>query len=119
MKQPGLMHLTAGPLAWALHFLLCYITAAVYCAKAAGGVPLGGVRLVLWLYTIAALAVIARFAWRGWRAHRAGHRPLPHDAGTAADRSRFLGLVTFLLCALSAAAVAYSALAIAVIGTCR
>ena len=30
-----------------------------------------------------------------------------------------VGLVTFLLCALSAAAVAYTALAIAVIGTCR
>lgn len=118
-KQGGLWQLVAGPAAWALHFLLCYVTAAIYCAKAAGAVPLGGARLALWLYTAAALGAIAAFGWRGWRRHRAGRAALPHDAGTAGDRRRFLGFTTFLLCGLSAVAVIYTALAIAVIGTCR
>ncbi len=115
----GLWQLTAGPTAWALHFLLCYATVAIHCAKAAEGAPLGGVRIALWIYTLLALAVIAAFGWRGWRAHRMGGGSLPNDAGTAAERGRFLGFVTLLLCALAAAAVSYTAFAIVVIGTCR
>lgn len=118
-KRGGLWQLVAGPSAWMLHFLLCYVTAAIHCAKATEAVPLDGARIALWIYTALALAVIAAFGWRGWRQHRAGRQPLPHDAGTAADRRRFLGFATFLLCGLSAVAVIYTTLAIAVIGSCR
>lgn len=117
--RAGLWPLVVGPAAWALHFLLCYLTVAIYCAKSVAAAPLGVVQVALWLYTLLALVVITACGWRGWRQHRAGREPLPHDAGTAADRRRFMGFATFLLCALSAVAVAYTALAIAVIRTCR
>lgn len=112
--------LTAGPSTWAIHFLLCYVTAAVWCAKAASrAVPLNGVRSALVAYTVLALAAIVFFGWRGLRQHRWGSATVPHDEATAADRHRFLGFATMLLCGLSFVAVVYVALAIAVIGTCR
>ena len=119
MTRVGLWQLVAGPTAWALHFLSCYVTVAIHCAKAAGVAPLGGARSALWVYTAVAVAAIAAFAWRGWRAQRAEARPLPHHAGTPAARNRFLGRVMLLLCMVSAAAVAYTSLAFAVIGSCR
>ena len=118
--RAGPWRLVAGPTVWAAHFLLSYVTAAVWCAKA--GVPatsLGAARVALAGYTVVALAVIAGFGWRGWRQHRQGDARLPHDAASAADRQRFLGFATLLLCGLGFVAVLYSALAIGVIGTCR
>lgn len=111
--------LTAGPLAWAAHFLASYATAAVWCARAAPGAPLGDARTALVAYTAVALAAIAWLGWRGWRRHRAGRQAPPHDEATPGDRHRFLGLATALLCGLSFVAVTYSALAILMIGTCR
>lgn len=117
--QSTLWLLTAGPTTWALHFLLSYVTAAVWCAKAGRDAVLGDARLVIAGYTVVALAAIAYFGWRGLRQHRLGSATLPHDAPTAADRHRFLGFSTLLLCGLSFVAVLYEAIAIAAIGTCR
>lgn len=117
MKSPWT--LVAGPATWALHFLACYVLAAVWCAKMSRVATLGEARVALWVLTAVALAVIAGFGWRGWRVHRRGRASLPHDAPHADDRSRFLGFAALLLCGLSAVAVLYSALAIAIIGDCR
>jgi hypothetical protein len=117
--QSTLWLLTAGPTTWALHLLLSYVTAAVWCAKAGRTAPLGDIRLVIAGYTVVALAAITVFGWRGLRQHRLGSSTLPHDAPTAADRHRFLGFSTLLLCGLSFVAVLYEAIAIAVIGSCR
>ncbi|MDQ2702446.1 MAG: hypothetical protein M3Y70_06435 [Pseudomonadota bacterium] len=117
MKSPWT--LIAGPTTWALHFLACYVVAAVWCAKMSRVATLGEARVALWALTVLALAVIAWFGWRGLRAHRHGNARLPHDGPGAADRSRFLGFASLLLCGLSAVAVLYSALAIAIIGDCR
>lgn len=117
MKSPWT--LVAGPATWALHFLACYVLAAVWCARMSRVASLGEARIALWALTAIALAAIAWFGWRGLRAHRQGKARLPHDDPTAADRSRFLGFASMLLCGLSAVAVLYSALAIAIIGDCR
>jgi len=117
MKSPWT--LVAGPATWALHFLACYVLAAVWCAKMSRVAELGEARIALWLLTATALVVIAGFGWRGWRAHCRGRAAVPHDGPGAGDRSRFLGLASLLLCGLSAVAVLYSALAIALIGDCR
>ena len=112
--------LTSGPATWAVHFLLSYATAAIWCAKAATvAAPLGTVRVALVAYTAVALAAIAAVGWHSWRQHQWGDAELPHDAPSAGDRHRFLGFATLLLCGLSFVAVVYSALAIALIGTCR
>lgn len=116
----SLWMLTGGPVVWAAHFLLCYVTAAVWCAKAASRAsPLGDVRLLMTVYTVAALALIVFFGWRGWRQHRWGNATLPHDEDDSEDRHRFLGYSTLLLCGLSFVAVIYVVFAIALIGTCR
>ncbi len=119
-SRASLWMLIAGPTVWATHFLLSYVTAAIWCAKAAApAVPLGSARVALVAYTVAALVAIALLGWRGWRQHRWGSAELPHDAASAGDRHRFLGFATLLLCGLSFVAVAYMAIAMSVIGTCR
>ena len=120
--------LTIGPAIWAAHLLLCYITAAVWCAKFAGaGGALGGVRTAVMWYTAVALAGVAVIGWEGFRRHRfpagtpwaSGTEATTHDLDTAGDRHRFVGFATLLLSGLSALGVLYAALAAAYFETCR
>jgi len=113
--------LTYAPTVWALHFLASYVSAALYCAKWADATGvLGPVRLLIGLFTVLALLAIGVTAWRGYRQHRYGEDgAVPHDAATAADRHRFLGFATLLLCGLSAVATIYVAMAVIFIGSCR
>ena len=125
----GLWPLIAAPTAWLLHFLACYVVAAIVCAKAGAGAPLGDARVALWVCTAVALGAIAVAGAWGWRRLRGGafprdptaslHSSPPGDGPAVAARRRFLGFATFLLCVLSAIAVVYTALAFVVIGTCR
>jgi hypothetical protein len=111
--------LTIAPTIWAAHLLLCYITAAIWCAKLVGtGGPLGGVRRAIAWYTIAALIGIAWIGWEGFRRHRHGTEATTHDLDSAEDRHRFLGFATLLLAGLSAVAVVYAALAASYFDTC-
>jgi hypothetical protein len=119
-KNQSLWLLTASPLIWAAHFLLCYGTAAVWCAKVVGlGGPLDSVRLAIVIYTALALAAIGFIGWVGYRRHSFGHAVLPHDDDTPEDRHRFLGFATLLLSALSAVAVIYAALVAVFIRSCH
>jgi len=114
-----LLFLCAGPATWFAHFMLCYVTAAVWCAKSAtAGAPLGGARVAIAIYTVIALFITAVIAWRAWRQHRFGHASLPHDDDTPEDRHRFLGFATLLLSGLSFVAIVYVALAAVFIGDC-
>lgn len=104
---------------WALHFLLCYWTAALWCGPA---VP-GDARVLplTWftLYTVVALGAIAGLGWHGYRRHSLGGASAPHDADSPADRHRFLGLATLLIAGLSFMAVIYSAMAVVMVATCQ
>jgi hypothetical protein len=113
--------LTIAPTIWAAHLLLCYITAAVWCAKfVAPGGALGGVRTAIASYTVAALIGIAWIGWEGFRRHSAGGtEATTHDLDSADDRHRFLGFATLLLAGLSAVGVLYAALAASYFETCR
>jgi hypothetical protein len=123
--RQSLWMLVASPAVWAVHFTLSYVTAAIWCAKAAGPTAaLGGARLAILAYTAVALAAIVAMGALGWRRHR--YRPvsdpdraLPHDADTPEDRHRFLGFATFLLSSLSGVATIWVALAAVLAGTCR
>lgn len=117
--EESLWHLTVSPLIWALHFLACYLTAAVWCAKVADrAAGLGPVRPAIAVYTAVALAGIAATAWVGWRRHRYGAAAVPHDFDTPGDRHRFLGFATLLLSLLSFVAVAFVAWNGLVFSTC-
>jgi hypothetical protein len=118
--KESLWLLTASPVIWAAHFLLCYATAAVWCAKVAGlGGPLDSVRLAIVVYTALALTAIGVIGWIGYRRHSFGQANLPHDDDTPEDRHRFLGFATLLLSALSAVAVVYAALIIFFFRSCH
>jgi hypothetical protein len=126
--RDSLWLLTLAPAVWAAHLLLCYVTAAIWCAKFAGptgslnGIP----RAVAW-YTAVALIAIAVVGWEGWRRHRhpstalgtGGTETTTHDLDSREDRHRFLGFATLLLSGLSAVGVAYAAMAAMFFDTCR
>lgn len=105
-----LVMLACAPAIWMLHFLLSYVTAAIWCARVAGpGGPLDGVRTAIVWYTILALLGIALVGWSGYTRHRHGTEVSPHDSDTPEARHRFLGFATLLLAGLSAAATIYVA----------
>lgn len=119
-RHESLWLLIVSPTIWAAHFLLCYITAAIWCAKyAPPSGSLGPVRGAILIYTAVALAGIAWNGWGGWRAHRLGAQPLPHDEDTPGDRHRFLGFATTLLAGMSAIAVIFAALVVIFFKDCR
>lgn len=112
--------LTVAPTVWALHLLLCYITAAIWCAKfAPPDGSLGATPTAVMWYTAAALAGIGATGWEGFRRHRSGTETTTHDLDSAGDRHRFLGFATLLLSGLSAVGVLYAALAASFFETCR
>lgn len=119
-RKESLWRLIVSPTIWAAHFLLSYVTAAVWCAKfVPRSASLGPVRTWIVLYTVVALVGIGVNGWRAWRRHRIGTGWLPHDEDTPIDRHRFLGFATALLAALSAVATIYAALVIVFIRSCR
>jgi hypothetical protein len=112
--------LTIAPSIWAVHLLLSYITAAVWCAKfIPSGGALGGVRIAVVWYTGVALLGISVVGGEGFRRHNSGTEATTHDLDSAEDRHRFVGFATLLLAGLSAVGVIYAALAAAYFETCR
>lgn len=110
----------ASPVIWAVHFLACYVLAALWCGMVVGrGGSLETVRVVIAVLTLAALAAIAVIGWLGYRAHSLGAEQAPHDDDTPEDRHRFLGFSALLLSGLSGIAVIYTALAAVFVETCR
>lgn len=119
-RRESLWRLAISPAIWAAHFLLCYITVAIWCARVVGRDGLlGDARTAIAAYTTLALISIGVVGWQGLRRHRYGTATLPHDHDTPGDRHRFLGFATLLLSLLSAVAVLYVALAAVFIGTCH
>jgi len=107
----SLWTLFTAPVVWAGHFLICYVGAAVYCAKA-DTLPFGfsGVRMGIAIATCVALALIAASAWLAWRQWGFGAYDPPHDDSTGRDRRLFQGFATLLLSGLSFVAVIFVAM---------
>lgn len=119
-EHVSLWTLALPPLIWAVHFLLSYCTAAIWCAKFAGqSGSLGTARLAVAVYTAVALAALLFSGLSGYRKHRLHQVPAPHDRDTPEDRYRFLGQATMLLAGLSAIAVCYAALVVVFIRSCH
>ena len=119
-RKESLWRLIVSPTIWAAHFLLCYVTAAIWCAKY---VPRAGtldpVRWAIVAFTAVALIGIAWNGWDGYRRHRRGGSKIPHDDDTPIDRHSFLGFSTALLAGLSGVAVVYAAFVAVVFRSCR
>ncbi len=111
LRNPSLLTLIAAPTVWALHFLVCYVGAAIWCAKPAlFGFGFSTLRLGIGGVTVAALAAIVWSAHQAWRNWGFGAYDPPHAAATETDRRRFLGFATLLVAGLSAVATLYVAM---------
>ena len=122
-RQDPLWMLAASPMIWAAHFLLSYVTAAVWCAKLAGfagaDASLGFVRVAIAVYSVLALVPVALIGARAFKRQRLTGTAAEHDLDTSLDRHRFLAFATLLLSGLSAIAIVYAALATVFIESCR
>ena len=108
-EKPKLWSFTIPPIIWSLHFLACYITASVWCAKVAENASdFMIVRVAIAIYTALALTFIFLQATKGRRLFKQqGLRQLPHSDDTIEDRNRFLAFVIILICFLSAVATLF------------
>jgi len=104
---------------WAAHFLLSYITAAIWCAKSSGpSQTLAPVRIAIGIYTFLALVGLTISGWNGHRRVNFPQAKLPHDDDTPLDRHRFLGFTLLLLSVLSAVATLFVATVLLFMETC-
>jgi hypothetical protein len=111
--------LFTGPVVWALHFLFCYVAAAIYCAKAPQlAFSFGKLRLTLGIVTILALVATLATAWLAWRQWGFGSGDPPHDEPTRQDRLMFQGFATLLLSGLSFVAVIFVSVPLLFIEVC-
>ncbi|CAH2403784.1 hypothetical protein [Mesorhizobium escarrei] len=103
--------LFTAPVVWAAHFLVCYIGAAIYCAKPElVELSFSAVRAGIAAATVIALSLIALSAWLAWQQWGFGTDDPPHDDPTRRDRTLFQGFATLLLSGLSFIAVIFTAL---------
>ncbi len=111
--------LFAPPTLWALHFLFCYVVAAVVCAFAGRAASLDGTRLAIAVATLVALALVGLCARTALHEARIEGDPPPHSDSTLEDRRRFVAVSTLLLSALSIVAIVFTALPAVFVGDCR
>jgi hypothetical protein len=121
-REETLWALTVAPTIWAVHFLLSYVSAAVWCSKVGqASASIGGIRAAIAVYTAVALVGIAASGVAGYRRHGHGHglETTGHDFDSPEGRHRFLGFATLLLAGMSAVATIFTALPAVFIATCR
>lgn len=110
-----------APSIWALHFLICYVAAAIYCEKMERDAPLADIWVLVLAATVVALGGIG---WSSMRLRRVHARSLTDDDfeyehNTPEERHRFLSHVALMLCVLSAIAVIYVTIPIFYLESCR
>ena len=116
-----LWRVIAAPIIWALHFLFCYVFAAIYCEKMGRGAPLDDPRFWVIVATVVALAGIGWSTHRIWRvrARSLTDNDFEFEHNTPEERHRFLSHMALMLCALSAVAVLYVVIPMLYLATCR
>lgn len=120
LEEGSLWIMIAAPSVWALHFLLSYWAAAIWCAKIPQPTePILAVRIGVGVLTLAALAAVGWLAWTAVRSYQATlliqEKLTEHSE---AERTRFLGHATLLLCSLSAVAIVFDAMPALVFDSC-
>jgi hypothetical protein len=94
-----------------MHFLACYVGAAVFCEKPGLlGADFDNLRIAIAAATVLSLALIVVSAILAWRQWGFGAGDPPHDDPTRQDRLMFQGYATLLLSGLSFVAVIFTAL---------
>ncbi len=115
--RKSLWWIALAPSIWAIHFLACYLTVAIWCEKVSS---YGSDRL-LWLiciYSVVAIAGIAIVGWLSFRNFRRHDPPVPYDFDDPHDRTNFLGFTAFLLALLSGIATLFTMLVFLFVRSC-
>jgi uncharacterized membrane protein YozB (DUF420 family) len=110
-----------APTVWSLHFLVCYVGAAIYCEKLGREAALDPVRILVVLATVAGLAVVG-VSTRGLlrvRGRSLTDSDFDYEYNSPEERHRFLSHVALMLSALSAIGMIYVALPVFLLGSCR
>jgi len=110
-----------SPTIWALHFLACYVAAAIYCEKMGRDAPLDDIRLLVITVTVVALGGIFWSTLGLWRVHDRSltDDDFEYEHNTPEERHRFLSHVALMLSILSAVAVIYVAIPMLYLESCR
>ena len=116
-----LWRVIAAPIVWALHFLFCYVYAAIYYEKTGRGASLDQPTLVVIGATVVALALIGLSTHHIWRvrARSLTDNDFDFEHNTPEERHRFLSHVALMLCVLSTVAVLYVTIPMLYLSTCR
>ena len=116
-----LWRVIAAPIVWALHFLFCYVFAAVYCEKLGRDASLGGPTIVIIGATVVALGLIGLsvLSLCRVRGRSLTDNDFEFEHNTAEERHRFLSHVALMLCVLSAVAVLYVTIPMLYLSSCR
>lgn len=118
--KDSLWELIAGPTVWSAYFLVVYVGAAIFCAKAGAAADFQTLRFAVLGLGLAALAIIGYAGADAWRRWRRGEEDLPpHDDDTEMSRHQFLALATLLLCGVSFVATIFVALPAIFFASCR
>jgi hypothetical protein len=118
-RAATLWALIAPPTIWALHFLFCYIYAAVRCAKGGPLQSLSDVRIGIAIATIVALLLVGISGFVAWAQTQLEGDPPPHQESTYEDQHRFLATSKLLLAGLSFVAIVYTAIPAFMFADCR
>ena len=114
----GLRLIAVAPTISAIHFLVVYASAAIYCSRT-DGEHLLALRIVLIGLTVLALGLIT---WAGVRAFRQRGDPAlgrhHHDQDSEGSRHCFLGHVALLLAAVSVIGVCFVSAPLFMVTTC-
>ena len=116
-----LWRVIASPIVWALHFLFCYVYAAIYCEKSGRDASLAQPTVAIFGATLVALGLIGLSTWRLWRVRGRSltDNDFEYEHNTPEERHRFLSHVALMLCVLSAVAVLYVTIPMLYLSTCR
>lgn len=118
-RESNLWTLIVPPTTWALHFLLCYVYAAIRCAKSGPQATLDDVRVMIMAVTVIALLIVSASAFVARAQMGIEGDPPPYDESTTEDRHRFLATAKLLLAGLSFVAIVYTAIPVFIFADCR
>jgi uncharacterized membrane protein YhaH (DUF805 family) len=127
-ERDSLFSLIVGPMVWAAHFLIVYITAAIACAHGFFDDEILGIRIVQLIgggATLVALALILDslvLSWRRWRGRPSDGEPTPlppHDSSDVTSRRRFMAYASILLSGIALIATVWQSLPLVFFASCR
>ncbi len=107
-----------SPSVWAIHFLACYLTVAIWCAKSDSSTITGWLLGMVGAYTLVAVAAISSIAASSYESFRRDDPDLEHEFDDPSDRTSFIGFTAFLLSLLSLIATLFTALALLMVRSC-